>query len=161
MWQVLENGFGLGLNLLATWQAWRSDPRRPARLFYSAVEAHPPEAADLLRSAAPYPELHPLASSWPRTQVAALLLPGLHHIELAGGALQLTLAVGDARAVLAELTGRFDSVFLDGFDPQRTPPCGRPTCCAPSPACAAPARALPPGAWPARCASGTAPAASR
>ena len=29
---VLETGFGLGHNLLALWDAWRNDPRRPARL---------------------------------------------------------------------------------------------------------------------------------
>ena len=119
VWQILETGFGLGLNFLATWHAWLNDAARPARLFYSAVEAHPPEAADLLRSAAPFPELAPLAA-----QLAARwrgLLPGVHRIELAGGALQLTLAVGDARPMLAELTGRFDSVFLDGFSPQNNP----------------------------------------
>ena len=119
VWQVLETGFGLGLNFLAVWQAWLLDAARPARLFYSAVEAHPPEAADILRSAAPFPELAPLAA-----QLAAQwrgLLPGVHRIELADGALQLTLAVGDARPMLAELTGRFDSIFLDGFSPQKNP----------------------------------------
>jgi tRNA 5-methylaminomethyl-2-thiouridine biosynthesis bifunctional protein len=119
VWQVLEAGFGPGLNFLATWQAWRQDPQRPARLFYSAIAAHPPEAAALLHSAAPWPELAPLAA-----QLAAQwrgLLPGLHRIELAGGALQLTLAVGDALPLLAELTGRFDSVFLGSADPH-TPP---------------------------------------
>ena len=119
VWQVLETGFGLGLNFLATWQAWLNDPARPKRLFYSAVEAHPPEASDLLRSAAPFPELTPLAE-----QLAARwrgLLPGVHRIELAGGALQLTLAVGDAHPMLAELTGHFDSLFLDGFSPQNNP----------------------------------------
>ena len=25
---ILETGFGLGLNFLATWQAWRADPAR-------------------------------------------------------------------------------------------------------------------------------------
>ena len=119
VWQVLENGFGLGLNFLATWQAWLADPQRPARLFYSAVEAFPPEAADIVRSAAPFPELAALAA-----ELAAQwrgLLPGVHRLQLAGGALQLTLAVGDAQPMLAELSGRFDSVFLDGFDPQKNP----------------------------------------
>ncbi|MDR2154967.1 MAG: FAD-dependent 5-carboxymethylaminomethyl-2-thiouridine(34) oxidoreductase MnmC [Burkholderiaceae bacterium] len=119
VWQILETGFGLGLNFLATWHAWLNNPQRPARLFYSAVEAHPPEAADLLRSAASFPELAPLAE-----QLAAQwrgLLPGIHRIELAGGALQLTLAVDDARSALAELTGCFDSVFLDGFSPEKNP----------------------------------------
>jgi tRNA 5-methylaminomethyl-2-thiouridine biosynthesis bifunctional protein len=119
VWQVLETGFGLGLNFLATWHAWQQDAARPARLFYSAVEAHPPQAADILRSAVAFAELRPLAE-----QLAAQwrgLLPGVHRIELAGGALQLTLAVGDARDALAELTGRFDSVFLDGFSPDNNP----------------------------------------
>ena len=79
-WAVLETGFGLGLNFLATWQAWRQDERRPARLFYSAVEAFPPEASDLLRSAAPFTELAPLAA-----ELAAQwhgLLPGVHRLRL-------------------------------------------------------------------------------
>lgn len=119
VWQVLETGFGLGLNFLATWLAWRADPAPPRRLFYTAVEAYPPEAADLRRSAAPFPELVPLAE-----QLIAHwhgLLPGLHRIELERGALQLTLAVGDAAALLPELTGHFDSLFLDGFEPHKNP----------------------------------------
>ena len=118
-WSVLEAGFGLGLNFLATWQAWLADPARPQRLFYSAVEAYPPEAADLLRSAAPYPELQPLAEA-----LAAQwhgLLPGVHRLSLGQGRVQLTLAVGDARPMLGELTGTFDSIYLDGFDPQHNP----------------------------------------
>ena len=118
-WSVLETGFGLGLNFLATWQAWQNDPHRPHRLFYSAVEAFPPEADDLLRSAAPYPELRPLAQ-----ELAAQwhgLLPGVHRLRLDGGQVQLTLAVGDARPALAELSGEFDSIYLDGFDPERNP----------------------------------------
>ncbi len=118
-WSVLEAGFGLGLNFLATWQAWQDDPDRPQRLFYSAIEAFPPDAADLLRSAAPYPELQPLADA-----LAAQwhgLLPGLHRISLEGGRVQLTLAVGDVRAMLAELSGTFDSLYLDGFDPLLNP----------------------------------------
>ena len=118
-WAVLETGFGLGLNFLATWQAWREDPTRPQRLFYSAVEAWPPDAADLLRSAAPYPGLRPLAEALAEQWHG--LLPGLHRIRLDEGRVQLTLAVGDVRAMLAELSGRFDSVYLDGFDPARNP----------------------------------------
>ena len=54
---VLETGFGLGLNFLATWQAWRSAPRRPRRLHFVSVEKHPLRVADLARMLAPYPEL--------------------------------------------------------------------------------------------------------
>ncbi|MDR0274654.1 MAG: FAD-dependent 5-carboxymethylaminomethyl-2-thiouridine(34) oxidoreductase MnmC [Burkholderiaceae bacterium] len=117
VWQILETGFGLGLNFLATWHAWRQDPARPARLFYSAVEAHAPQEQDLLQSAAPFPELAQLAG-----QLAAQwrgLLPGVHRLQFEQGALQLTLAVGDAQPMLEELSGRSDSVFLDGFSPTK------------------------------------------
>ena len=45
---VLETGFGLGVNFLATWAAWRADPQRCARLDYVSLELHPVRAADLL-----------------------------------------------------------------------------------------------------------------
>ena len=118
-WQVLETGFGLGLNFLATWHAWRADPARPKRLFYSAVEAWPPEADDILRSAAPFNELIPLAQELANQWRG--LLPGVHRLEFEGGRLQLTLAVGEVQPMLAELTGQFDSIFLDGFSPARNP----------------------------------------
>ena len=35
---ILETGFGLGLNFLATWQAWRADPQHCARLHYVAID---------------------------------------------------------------------------------------------------------------------------
>jgi tRNA 5-methylaminomethyl-2-thiouridine biosynthesis bifunctional protein len=69
-WAVLETGFGLGLNFLATWQAWRSDPRRPACLFYSAVEAWVCKAGDLVRSAAPLPSWRRWPPSWPPSGTA-------------------------------------------------------------------------------------------
>ncbi|MET4575748.1 FAD-dependent 5-carboxymethylaminomethyl-2-thiouridine(34) oxidoreductase MnmC [Ottowia thiooxydans] len=118
-WQVLETGFGLGLNFLATWHAWTKDTARPQRLFYSAVEAWPPEAGDIVRSAAPFPELIPLAQ-----QLAARwqgLLAGFHRLEFEGGRVQLTLAVGQAQPMLGEMTGQFDSIFLDGFRPRLNP----------------------------------------
>ena len=118
-WAVLETGFGLGLNFLATWHTWRQDPRRPARLFYSAVEAFPPEPADLIRSVAAFPELAPLAA-----ELAARwhgLLPGVHRLRLDDERVQLTLSIGDVQPALAELTGEHDTIYLDGFDPVRNP----------------------------------------
>lgn len=118
-WSVLELGFGLGLNFLATWQAWLADPHRPARLLYSAVEAFPPEPDDLLRSAAPFPELQPLARQL--TEQWRGLLPGLHRLEFQGGHIQLTLAVDPIGTALRQLSGRHDSIYLDGFNPAHNP----------------------------------------
>ena len=44
---ILETGFGLGLNFLATWQAWRDDPQRCRTLRFISLEKHPFVAADL------------------------------------------------------------------------------------------------------------------
>lgn len=118
-WTVLETGFGLGLNFLATWQAWRTDPVAPASLHYVAVEAWPPTIEDLLRSIAAFPELAPLAQ-----QLAANwagLLPGFHRLVFEEGRVQLTLCVGEVRAMLREQHFEADSVFLDGFDPSANP----------------------------------------
>lgn len=118
-WHILETGFGLGLNFLSTWWAWQQDPQRPARLSYSAVELHPVQAQDLLRSVAAFEPLLPLAQ-----QLAAQwrgLLPGLHRLVFEGGALQLTLAIGDAPVALREFDSAVDSVFLDGFSPEVNP----------------------------------------
>ena len=47
---VLETGFGLGNNFLATWAAWRADPQRSRRLTFISVEKHPLTAEDLART---------------------------------------------------------------------------------------------------------------
>ncbi|MGE5336961.1 MAG: tRNA (5-methylaminomethyl-2-thiouridine)(34)-methyltransferase MnmD, partial [Gemmatimonadota bacterium] len=114
---IVETGFGLGTNFLAAWQAWRDDPRRPHRLHFVSVELHPLAAA-ALRANAP-PELSvlagQLADAWP------LPLPGVHRCEFEGGAVVLTLALGDAREIVPRFACGADAFFLDGFAPDRNP----------------------------------------
>ncbi|MEN9904012.1 MAG: FAD-dependent 5-carboxymethylaminomethyl-2-thiouridine(34) oxidoreductase MnmC [Pseudomonadota bacterium] len=112
-WQVLETGFGLGLNFLACWQAWREDPQRPERLYFTAVEAYPVDAHDILRVVAPFPELMDLADQLFRQWRA--MLPGVHRLVFEGGRVQLTLLIGLAQDCLPALDTTVDSVFLDGF----------------------------------------------
>ena len=113
---VLETGFGLGLNFLATLQRWRERPGA-GRLHYAAVEKHPFRAADLARAHAAWPELASLAEAlraqWPP------LLPGLHRLDF--GDVSLTLAFGDANEFLPQLTLAADAIYLDGFAPDRNP----------------------------------------
>jgi tRNA 5-methylaminomethyl-2-thiouridine biosynthesis bifunctional protein len=118
-WRVLETGFGLGLNFLATWHAWRSDPARPRLLHFVSIEAWPVTGADLQRSVATYPALQPLADALAAEWRG--LVPGLHRFSFEGGQVLLTLCVGDVAAMLRELDFRADAVFLDGFDPARNP----------------------------------------
>jgi tRNA 5-methylaminomethyl-2-thiouridine biosynthesis bifunctional protein len=112
---ILETGFGLGTNFLATWQAWRDDPARPRRLHYVSVEKHPLAADDLVAGAA-LRELGPeLARRWP------LALPGLHRIEFDDDRVVLTLALGGARELMPNLVLGADAIYLDGFAPDRNP----------------------------------------
>lgn len=119
-WRILETGFGLGLSFLTSWQAWRDDPSRPGLLHFVSVEAYPVAAGDILRAAAAYPELAPLAE-----QLAGQwhgLLPGFHRLAFEGGRVLLSLGVGDARPMLrAHRHFEADSIFLDGFSPARNP----------------------------------------
>jgi tRNA 5-methylaminomethyl-2-thiouridine biosynthesis bifunctional protein len=120
---VLETGFGLGNNFLATWQAWRDDPARCARVDYVAVERHPPTRADLerLHRGSPLPTLaQALVDAWPP------LTPGLHRLAFDAGRLRLLLAFGDAVELLPELRLAADAFFLDGFAPARNPALWQP-----------------------------------
>ncbi len=121
---ILETGFGLGLNFLATWQAWRNDPARCRRLHYVSIERHPPVAADLARA-------HDMVAQDPVGPVAELaaelhrrwppLTPNLHALELDDGRVQLLLGFGDVADLLPALRCAADAVFLDGFAPGCNP----------------------------------------
>jgi tRNA 5-methylaminomethyl-2-thiouridine biosynthesis bifunctional protein len=119
LYTILETGFGLGLNFLATWQAWRGDATRPARLHFVSIEKHPFTREGLAALHDRFPELAPLArelqAAWP------LALPGLHRLEFEGGQVVLTLALGDIAGVLPKLRLTADAFYLDGFAPSRNP----------------------------------------
>jgi tRNA 5-methylaminomethyl-2-thiouridine biosynthesis bifunctional protein len=120
---VLETGFGLGHNFLATWDAWRADAQRCARLCYVAIDKHPPTRADLARAHAgsPLPALaQALVDAWPP------LTPDLHALAFDGGRVLLRLAFGDVAAWLPQLRLDADAVYLDGFAPDRNPAMWQP-----------------------------------
>ena len=115
---VLETGFGLGNNFLATWQAWRDDPLRCERLIYISVEAHPLTRDDLARvhAASPAPDLAAaLQDAWPP------LTPNLHLLAFEEDRVHLMLALGDVQAWLPEFVASVDAFYLDGFAPARNP----------------------------------------
>jgi tRNA 5-methylaminomethyl-2-thiouridine biosynthesis bifunctional protein len=116
---ILETGFGLGLNFLAAWDAWREDPARPARLHFVSLEKHPLARDDLAGASTRLDALAPLAralaASWPPP------LAGFHRLAFEGGRVMLTLVLGDVRDWLAEVEARVDAFFLDGFAPARNP----------------------------------------
>ncbi|MBN9461536.1 MAG: FAD-dependent 5-carboxymethylaminomethyl-2-thiouridine(34) oxidoreductase MnmC [Burkholderiales bacterium] len=121
---VLELGFGLGVNFLATLQAWRESAPPGLRLHYVSIEAHPLSAADLRHALgvleAPPADAGQLAAQWPRP------LPGLHRLAFVDGAVTLTLCLGEAQALLPRLRLGADAFFLDGFAPARNPAMWQP-----------------------------------
>lgn len=125
---ILETGFGLGHNFLATWAAWCADPQRARQLVFVSIEKHPPRREDLARALAVHdgdPAIAPLAAAllahWP------VLTPDLHPIDLpppaddTAASLRLLLAFGDITQVLPELVLQADAFYLDGFAPSRNP----------------------------------------
>jgi len=108
---VAELGFGTGLNLLATLQAWR-DTGQEGMLRYTSFEAFPITAEEMRRAQSAFPELAPLAAD---------LAPhwGAEYITLAD--LDFRLVPGDARTTLPRWERRADAWFLDGFSPARNP----------------------------------------
>ena len=120
---IVETGFGLGLNFLTTWAAWREQPEatRCQRLHFVSVEKHPLLPSDLLRLLAPYknelpPELvDALIGYWP------MLAEGTHRLEFDDGCVILTLILGDAEVALPQTAGRADAIYLDGFAPSKNP----------------------------------------
>jgi tRNA 5-methylaminomethyl-2-thiouridine biosynthesis bifunctional protein len=117
---ILETGFGLGNNFLATWHAWRTDeaPDRAARLRFISLEKHPLRAGDLERAHArsPVPELaRALLAAWPP------LAPGLHGLAFDDEQVELLLYLGDAAQGLREVVAEVDAFYFDGFAPSHNP----------------------------------------
>ena len=98
---ILETGFGLGLNFLATWREWRADPARCERLHFVSIEKHPFDRGALKTLHLRYGEFAALAErlqqAWP------LLVAGLHRLHFEDELLTLTLAFGDAELLLPRL----------------------------------------------------------
>ena len=129
--RLLETGFGLGVNFLATWARLRADGCS-ARLHYVSIEKHPFTRADLQAA------LQLSIGSAPADQVSTLsalaeqllaqwppLVAGFHALEL-DEQVTLTLVFGDVVEALPDLSGPFDAFFLDGFAPDRNPPMWSP-----------------------------------
>jgi tRNA 5-methylaminomethyl-2-thiouridine biosynthesis bifunctional protein len=116
---IIETGFGIGLNFLSTWAAWRDDPARCETLHFISIEKHPFSAEDLQQLLSQWPGLEPLADqllqSWP------CLTPGIHRLRFEQGRVVLTLVFDDVLSALKNLNTGVDAIYLDGFAPNRNP----------------------------------------
>jgi len=124
---IVETGFGIGLNFLATWQAWRDDPERCGRLHFVSFEKHPFTATDLAVLHARWPELAECSAAlrrqWPS------LLSGAQRLYFDDERVILTLFLGAAETLLPRLRARADAFYLDGFAPDKNPELWSPRIC--------------------------------
>ncbi len=115
-----ELGFGSGLNFLVTWRKFLETAPPSHRLHYLSFEQYPltremventHRHAGFDRGDEPFNQL---LRHYP------LRLPGFHRVHF--DRVVLTLAFGDARALLPQLEeGAVDAWFLDGFSPAKNP----------------------------------------
>lgn len=127
---ILETGFGLGTNFLATWLAWLDDPQRCPELHFISLEKHPFSASDLARAHKVWPEFAALSEElrrrWP---VSESMAPGEHRLDLSEGRVILRLVFGDAVTMLRMLDAEVDAFYLDGFSPAKNPELWSPELC--------------------------------
>ncbi|MCK6434273.1 MAG: tRNA (5-methylaminomethyl-2-thiouridine)(34)-methyltransferase MnmD [Burkholderiaceae bacterium] len=115
---VLETGFGLGHNFLATWKAWRDNPRRCDRLVFVSIEGHPVTAEQLAaahRHSGVPDRAGELCHRWPP------LTPDIHRLDFDGGRVSLLLVLAEVHEALPQLQLQADAIYLDGFAPERNP----------------------------------------
>ena len=111
---IIETGFGFGLNFLLTVRAWLSETRpEGARLDYIAFEQHLVDPIDLEKMAQLFglqDELALLIQHYPKP------VPGTHTVWLSDS-ICLHLLVGEIHDQIQSLDAKADAVFLDGFSP--------------------------------------------
>lgn len=110
---VAELGFGTGLNLLATWQAWEASGQTTP-LRFTSFEAFPMSADEMARALTAFPEVAAYAD---RLVAAWAQDPRLTTLD----GIEARVILGDARDTLAAQDWRADAWFLDGFSPAKNP----------------------------------------
>ncbi len=111
---IAELGFGTGLNMLATWQAW-AECGQPGVLHFTSFELFPMNIDDIRYALTPFEELAPLAARFLADW------DGRPDQPCDLGSLCFTLVSGDARRSVPAWGGRADAWFLDGFSPAKNP----------------------------------------
>lgn len=111
--RIAELGFGTGLNLLATWDAWQKAQGKA--VHFTSFEAYPMAPADMATALAHFPQLAALTDRF---------LAKWHGqsgpVQLAKG-FTCEVITGDARITVPAWQGTADAWYLDGFSPAKNP----------------------------------------
>jgi tRNA 5-methylaminomethyl-2-thiouridine biosynthesis bifunctional protein len=120
---ILELGFGLGTNFIATLAAWRDDPARSDCLDYIGIEGFPVTRAQLASASLDVEQalFSALCAQWPEPPEPDQPKPGFYLLEFFSGKVRLVLVLHEVMKALVELNVRADAVYLDGFAPKKNP----------------------------------------
>lgn len=132
--RILELGFGLAVNFLATARAFLQHAAHEDQLDYLGIEGFPISHLEFsvwlasLKNQLPNDLItlaDELAQAWPDAEQSEVR--GWHTLSLAGGRIRLTLILDDVHAALLQIPGGVDAVYLDGFSPSKNPAMWHPS----------------------------------
>ena len=110
---VLETGFGAGLNFLCAFKRFKNTDKF---LNFVSIEKTPISKNDLAKIYANFSELANVSGEL--LEAYPPPIRGFHRLNLAPN-VTLTLCFGDVAEVLDELSFNADAVFMDGFAPAK------------------------------------------
>lgn len=120
---IIETGFGTGLNFLMTWQSYARSRQESGNddiwLHYTSIEKFPLNKQELRQAMALWPELDDFTELL--LQQYPLAVNGFHHLIWPEHKIQLTLIFGDVHDALPQLNGPVHAWYLDGFAPSKNP----------------------------------------
>src|SRR5690625_207335 len=104
---ILETGFGLGVNFLATWSYWKYTCQMPCKLRYVSFEAHPISHKSLSQF---YKTLPNVERSLGNQLLKQLPEPvnGSHRLSFENGSLVLDLVYGDINKTFGSVDTKFN-----------------------------------------------------
>lgn len=121
---IVETGFGTGLNFWCAVLAWLTHAPQQTQLHFTSLEKYPISLSDMRSAIALWSDLMPLAGHF--LQQYAHINQGENRLLLADGRVKLDLWIGDVAKVMPQLTVPCDAWFLDGFAPAKNPDMWQP-----------------------------------
>jgi tRNA 5-methylaminomethyl-2-thiouridine biosynthesis bifunctional protein len=117
--QILELGFGAGINFLATLKAWKDSGFTEKSLQYISIEENPLPVAILKNIYKTMGLSEDLYGEFLNSY--AFIGSGSHILKFVNESLSLHLLVGDVSSILKNLSAEIDVMYLDGFSPSKNP----------------------------------------
>ena len=120
---IVETGFGTGLNFLATWQAFAQQrqqfPEQNLQLHFISIEKYPLSKQQLRQALAAWPELQ----AWAQHLCHDYQDPinGVRYLSWPQFGVSLTLYFMDVAEAIEQISGPVHAWYLDGFAPSKNP----------------------------------------